>query len=114
MSGTRFVLLTDGEYALQLILDEPPQHLYAQFIKQRVNYYMRFEPNSPTLDAAPLFPPTNRQRRVQLRGEDSNHIWRALLSDPDIDALIQLVTPPATTTDETTNDDTTQPADPTS
>jgi hypothetical protein len=84
-------MLTDGQHALQLILDEPPEDAYNQFIKNRIQFYMRFEPNAPTLDAPPIFPPSTKHRRLQLVREASNAVWTALLTDPDITALTQLI-----------------------
>ena len=91
LPGTRFVMLTDGQHALQLILDEPPEEAYNQFIKNRIQFYMRFEPNAPALDAPPIFPPSTKHRRLQLVREASNAVWTALLTDPDITALTQLI-----------------------
>ncbi len=88
--GSRFVILSDGRTALQLILDEPPQRELSKWTKGRVQWYKRYAPNAARQDATPLLPDNSFAERLSFEDEDSDNIWRALLGNYDMDAMILL------------------------
>ncbi len=88
--GSRFVILSDGQTALQLILDEPPQREMSKWTKDRVQWYKRYAPNAARHDATPLLPDNSFAERLAFEDEESDNIWRALLGNYDMDAMILL------------------------
>ena len=57
--GTRLLQITgwhkDKAACLQLVMDEPPEQLYNQWIRDRMEFYKRVEPTEPPRDAASLW-----------------------------------------------------------
>ena len=93
--ASRFVQLI-GEHKgvksnLQLILDEPPQQLYNEWVKSRLEFYKRVEPTAPPRDVALEVDPDHTQRLKfscqNGNGNISNAIWSVLLSNPDLEGL---------------------------
>ena len=93
--SSRFVQLI-GEHRgvktnLQLILDEPPQQLYNDWVKSRLEFYKRVEPTAPPRDVALEVDPDHTQRLKfscqNGNGNVSNAIWSVLLSNPDLEGL---------------------------
>jgi hypothetical protein len=93
--ASRFVQLV-GEHRgtkvnLQLILDEPPQQLYNDCVKSRLEYYKRVEPTAAPRDVA-LEVDKDHTQRLKFscqngHGNVSNAIWSMLLSNPDLEGL---------------------------
>ena len=52
--GTRLLQITgwhkDKATCLQLVMDEPPEQLYNQWIRDRMEFYKRVEPTEPPRD----------------------------------------------------------------
>ena len=95
LGATRFVQITGkhrGErVCLQLILDEPPQGLYNEWVKSRLEYYKRVEPTAPPRDVA-LDVDSDHTHRLKFscqegKGNISNMIWGVLLSNPEAAGL---------------------------
>ena len=70
----------DGVVLISLILDSPPQREYDAWAKERVKLYRKFEPTGALLDAVPKKIEGVTPKRIRLRNEASNHIWRVILS----------------------------------
>jgi len=93
--ASRFVQLI-GEHRgtkvnLQLILDEPPQQLYNDWVESRLEYYKRVEPTAAPRDVALEVDPDHTQRlKFSCQNGNanvSNAIWSVLLSNPDLEGL---------------------------
>lgn len=102
--GSRFVILSDGHTALQLILDEPPQREHIRWTKERIQWYKRYAPNAARHDATPLLPDNSFAERLAFEDEASNNIWKALLGNYDLDAMIHLNSLISSSTTTTTTD----------
>ncbi|CAE7412904.1 ppsC [Symbiodinium sp. CCMP2592] len=76
---------------LQLILDEPPQHLYESWIKDRIELYKRVEPTAAPRDRSLRVNPSLSSRlrfsKTNLMGQVSDMIWSVVLSNPERDGL---------------------------
>ncbi|CAE7235948.1 ppsC [Symbiodinium sp. CCMP2592] len=93
--ASRFLLIT-GEHKgksaqLQLILDEPPQHLYEAWVKDRIEFYKRVEPTAAPRDRSRRVNPSLSSRlrfsKTNLMGQVSDMIWSVVLSNPKRDGL---------------------------
>ena len=93
--ASRFVQLI-GEHRgvkanLQLILDEPPQQLYNDWVKSRLEFNKKVEPTAPPRDVALEVDPDHTQRlKFSCQNGNanvSNAIWSVLLSNPDLESL---------------------------
>ncbi|CAE7814291.1 MKK3 [Symbiodinium sp. CCMP2592] len=93
--ASRFLLIT-GEHKgksaqLQLILDEPPQHLYEAWVKDRIEFYKRVEPTAAPRDRSLRVNPSLSSRlrfsKTNLMGQVSDMIWSVVLSNPERDGL---------------------------
>ncbi|CAE7034874.1 ppsC [Symbiodinium sp. CCMP2592] len=93
--ASRFLLIT-GEHKgksaqLQLILDEPPQHLYESWVKDRIEFYKRVEPTAAPRDRSLRVNPSLSSRlrfsKTNLMGQVSDMIWSVVLSNPERDGL---------------------------
>ncbi|CAE7030906.1 ppsC [Symbiodinium sp. CCMP2592] len=93
--ASRFLVIT-GEHKgksaqLQLILDEPPQHLYEAWVKDRIEFYKRVEPTAAPRDRSlrvnPSLSSRLRFRKTNLMGQVSDMIWSVVLSNPERDGL---------------------------
>ena len=76
--------------SLQLIMDEPPEALYNQWIKDRIEYYKRVEPVAPPRDEQlDLGPPVARLRvsHSNDRGPVGQMIWASILSNRELSNL---------------------------
>ena len=76
--------------SLQLIMDEPPEALYNQWIKDRIEYYKRVEPVAPPRDEQlDLGPPVARLRvsHSNDRGAVGQMIWASILSNRELSNL---------------------------
>jgi hypothetical protein len=89
-NGSRFVVIYDGEVALQLILDEPPSSLWSEWIKERCEFYKRLEPRDDTRDIIPVLPQTATVNRIKLQGLASDAVWKVLYSNPEVSALAEV------------------------
>ena len=82
------------QLSLQLILDEPPEKLWQQWIKDRMEYYLRVEPVDAIRDEALDHSyPVEERLRFSIRnglGTVSDLIWSILLSNPERDGLLQI------------------------
>ena len=82
------------QLSLQLILDEPPERLWQQWIKDRMEYYLRVEPVDAIRDEALDHSyPVEERIRFSIRnglGTVSDLIWGILLSNPERDGLYQI------------------------
>ena len=80
--------------SLQLILDEPPQALYSRWIKSRVEYYTRMEPQAPLRDECLDIDPNTVSRLRFSRVNNMEHIsdllWGIIFSNPEVDGLKQI------------------------
>ena len=80
--------------SLQLILDEPPQALYSRWIKSRVEYYTRMEPQAPLRDECLDIDPNTVSRLRFSRVNNMEHIsdllWGIIFSNPEADGLRQI------------------------
>ena len=80
--------------SLQLILDEPPQALYSRWIKSRVEYYTRMEPQAPLRDECLDIDPNTVSRLRFSRVNNMEHIsdllWGIIFSNPEMDGLRQI------------------------
>ena len=96
--STRLVQLTgrrrNERVSVHLILDEPPQQAYNNWIRDRMEYYKRIEPSAPLRDEALDLDPNVLERlRFSVRndlGEVSNLLWTVLLSNPERDGLAKI------------------------
>ena len=83
-----------AQLSLQLILDEPPERLWQQWIKDRMEYYLRVEPVDAIRDEALDHSyPVEERIRFSIRnglGTVSDLIWGILLSNPERDGLYQI------------------------
>ena len=73
--------------SLQLIMDEPPEALYNQWIKDRIEYYKRVEPvAAPRDEQLDLGPPVARIRLSHSndRGPVGQLIWQSILSNREL------------------------------
>ena len=73
--------------SLQLIMDEPPEALYNQWIKDRIEYYKRVEPvAAPRDEQLDLGPPVARIRvsHSNDRGPVGQLIWQSILSNCEL------------------------------
>ena len=93
--ASRFVQLVGDHRGtrvnLQLILDEPPQQLYNDWVKSRLEYYKRVEPTAAPRDVA-LEVDKDHTQRLKFScqnglGNISNAIWSVLLSNPDLESF---------------------------
>ena len=78
--------------SLQLIMDEPPEALYNQWIRDRIDieYYKRVEPVAPPRDEQlDLGPPVARIRASHSndRGPVGQMIWATILSNRELSNL---------------------------
>ena len=89
-NGSRFVVIYDGDVALQLILDEPPSSLWNGWIKERCEFYKRLEPRDDTRDIIPMLPQTATVNRIKVVGPASDAVWKVLYSNPEVSALAEV------------------------
>ena len=83
-NGNYAVIIYDGETVIILILDHPPQKLRHEWIKNRIEYYQRHEPNEAPRSERPEVPKLGTIRQVQFEGEASDAIWKILYQDQDL------------------------------
>ena len=83
--SSRFLMLSGedkGKSAqLQLILDEPPQHLYEAWVKGRIGFYKRVEPTAAPRDRSLRVNP-NIKSSTDPIGKPSKHSRSTLLKVP--------------------------------
>ncbi|CAE7254264.1 ppsC [Symbiodinium sp. CCMP2592] len=76
---------------LQLILDEPPLHLYESWVKDRIEFYKKVEPTAAPRDRSLRVNPSLSSRlrfsKTNLMGQVSDMIWSVVLSNPERDGL---------------------------
>eukprot|EP00435_Cladocopium_sp_Y103_P033038 s40_g8.t1 len=96
--SSRVVQLYGGKgnkkIGLQLILDEPPAALYEQWVRDRINFYLRVKPVDAIRDnALELDYPIRERLRFSCQNNlamVSDLIWGVLLSNPDRDGLAKI------------------------
>ena len=88
--GSRFVAIYDGVSCVQLILDEPPEAEYNEWVAERCEYYMRLEPNEAPRDELPLIPKVPGTHRLRLEDSASEAVWKVLYKNPDAAAIMKL------------------------
>ena len=78
--GTRLLQITgwhkDKATCLQLVMDEPPEQLYNQWIRDRMEFYKRVEPTEPPGDERLVFGDASTPR-----------MWSVILSNPEKSGL---------------------------
>ena len=84
------MVIYDGEVALQLILNEPPEPLWNKWIHERCEFYKRLEPRDEMRDVLPMLPDTPAQNRIKMSGPASDAIWKVIYSNPEVDALLEV------------------------
>jgi hypothetical protein len=63
-----------------LVLDEPPQDLWEQHVKRRLEYYTKFEGTDPLRDRLPSLEDSKHYaQRLRAEGEASVAMWMALI-----------------------------------
>ena len=76
---------------MQLILDEPPEKLYNEWVKSRLEFYKRIEPTAAPRDIALQVDPDLTNRLLfscqNNMGLVSAAIWQILLQNPELAAL---------------------------
>jgi hypothetical protein len=87
--GGRFLHISDGEVTLQLIVDEPPGPLYAQWIRSRVEWYKRIAPRAPLTDEKPNLD-LPAKNRIRCSSTVSEALWAVVLSNPEEGALQEI------------------------
>jgi hypothetical protein len=87
--GGRFLQISDGEVTLQLIVDEPPGPLYAQWIRSRVEWYKRIAPRAPLTDEKHNLD-LPAKNRIRCSSTVSEALWTVVLSNPEEGALQEI------------------------
>ena len=90
--GTRLLQITgwhkDKATCLQLVMDEPPEQLYNQWIRDRMEFYKRVEPTEPPQGrAASPWTPCMRFSSSNGLGDVSTALWSVILSNPEKSGL---------------------------
>ena len=93
--GTRLLQITgwhkDKATCLQLVMDEPPEQLYNQWIRDRMEFYKRVEPTEPPTDERLVLgdASTPRMRFSSSNGlaDVSTPLWSVILSNPEKSGL---------------------------
>ena len=74
-------------HMLELVMDEPPEQLYNQWIRDRMEFYKRVEPTEPFRDERLVLgdASTPRMRFSSSNGlaDVSTALWSVILSDPE-------------------------------
>ena len=65
----------------QIVIDAPPEKMWEEWKKSRIDYYRRFEPSAPVRDE-PLGPPKGA-KRLRLTGQASTQLWMGALAGTD-------------------------------
>jgi hypothetical protein len=77
-------VIYDGETVIQIILNEPPQLLHNDFIKERIKYLKKFEPREGFRDTIPIIPQLKASVRIRATdGGLSDQIWTTVLGDQE-------------------------------
>ena len=81
----------DKATCLQLVMDEPPEQLYNQWIRDRMEFYKRVEPTEPPRNERPVLgdASTLRMRFSSSNGlgDVSTALWSVILSNPEKSGL---------------------------
>ena len=93
--GTRCSRLRGGTMdkatCLQLVMDEPPEQLYNQWIRDRMEFYERVEPTEPPRDERLVLgdasAPRLRFSSSNGLGNVSTALWSVILSNPEKSGL---------------------------
>ena len=93
--GTRLLQITgwrkDKATCLQLVMDEPPEQLYNQWIRDRMEFYKRVEPTEPPRDERLVLgdasTPRMRFSSSNGLGDVSTALWSVILSNPEKSGL---------------------------
>ena len=93
--GTRLIQITgwhrDKATCLQLVMDEPPEQLYNQWIRDRMEFYKRVEPTEPPrnerLVLGDASTPRMRFSSSNGLGDVSTALWSVILSNPEKSGL---------------------------
>ena len=93
--GTRLLQITgwhkDKATCLQLVMDEPPEQLYNQWIRDRMEFYKQVEPTDPPknerLVLGDASTPRMRFSSSNGLGDVSTALWSVILSNPEKSGL---------------------------
>ena len=88
--GGWFVVIYDGTVVLQLIMDGPPIKEWNVWMKERIEFYKRIEPNDTVRNEIPMVPDAPISHRIRVKGQVSEAVWRVLYTNPDPQAMMQL------------------------
>ena len=83
-------MIYDGAVALQLIMDGPPIKEWNVWMKDRIEFYKRIEPNDTVRDEIPMTPEAPINHRIRVKGQVSDAVWRVLYTNPDPQAMLEL------------------------
>ena len=94
-AGTRLLQITgwhrDKATCLQLVMDEPPEQLFLQWIRDRMEFYKRVEPTEPPRDERLVLgdasTPRMRFSSSSGLGDVSTALWSVILSNPEKSGL---------------------------
>ena len=82
-------------FLFMLVLDEPPQQLWNEHLKRRIEYYKKFEGTEPLRDKMPTYTESRHYaQRLRADGEASKAIWEALIgrkSEEDLDKVAGII-----------------------
>ena len=76
--GGWFVVIYDGIVVLQLIMDGPPIKEWNQWMRERIEFYKRIEPNDTVRDEIPMVPDAPISHRIRVSGVVSDAVWKVL------------------------------------
>ena len=88
--GGWYVVIYDGAVALQLIVDGPPTKEWNVWMKDRIEFYKRIEPNDTVRDEIPMTPVAPVNHRIRVKGQVSDAVWRVLYTNPNPQAMLEL------------------------
>ena len=92
--GTRLLQITgwhkDKATCLQLVMDEPPEQLHNQWIRDRMEFYKRVEPTEPCRDERLVLgdasTPRMRFSSSNGLGDVSTALWSVILQPGEVGA----------------------------
>ena len=88
-SGSRFLQLFDGQFAYQMILDEPPGNLETEWAQERLAYYRRLEPRAELRDVRAAWP-VNATSHSRIRCINtperrmSDEVWKIIFNKDNL------------------------------
>jgi hypothetical protein len=83
-TGTRLLQILTKDWIMNIILDEPEQHVETKWQNERIAYYSRLEPHDAPRDVKPYISPQKVAKRLRLEGEDSDKMWRMVMQNHEL------------------------------